>query len=488
MTEGPADRFHDTILMQYFDYKSRHWFKPLIDTHRAWSLCLVEAGAMAESDARSLWRALEELERIGPDGVLPYDRNFEYFYLHVERFLTERVGEDVAGNLNLGRTRPEPLTRMVLRGLLLDILDELLALRKTVLDLALREADTVMPGYTHCQQGQPTTLGHYLSAVAEHLARDCARLTCAYRTTNRCTLGCGALSGTSYPVDRELAAELLGFDGILENTFDCVASMDHKVEAMAALSGCMVALSRVAQDLHQWCTPEYGMAEVADGYASISSLMPQKKNSLVFEYVRSRAAAVVGDLTATLAMEHNTFFQDVEDICIEVELPVTHAFQDASRAIRLLEGVLSTIEFKRERMRRLANAGFSTASELADVIHRDCGLSYRSAHRVVARVVRGALDRGLAADEVGVDLVQESAIEVIGVKPDLAADRLADALDATGFVNNRAVAGSPLPDRLAAMLESGCDRVAADGRIVADARRRLRDAEASLRSRVAEPA
>ncbi|MQB00146.1 MAG: argininosuccinate lyase [Actinobacteria bacterium] len=485
MSVAPSPLFHDTILRQFFEFKQRFWFAPLVATHRAWAVCLYEAGLIDREDARKIRQALDELETTGPSAAEPYDLNFEYFYLHVERFLSERIGEEVVGNLNLGRTRPEPLTRMALRNLILPLSEDLLTLRGALLQLAGREVATVMPGYTHCQHGQPTTLAHYLSALLNHLERDTERLLAGFAQTNRSSLGCGALAGICYNVDRRRAASLLGFDDIVVNTFDAVAAMDHKVETLAAVANTMANLSRFAQDLHQWCTLEYGMAEVDDSFASVSSLMPQKKNSLVFEYVRARAGAVIGSLTAVLAMEHNTFFQDVEDICIDVEFPLAEAFETASRALRLMTGVCSAMTFHPERMLALANQGFSTASGLADVIHEDCELSYRTAHRIVARTVRLALDRGLDAQGVGPGLVDECALEVVGRRLELSSERLTEALDASRFVNKLKVEGSARAAAVEEMLEASTRRNAADAARVKDAYGGLSAADEELRETIA---
>src|SRR5439155_15144793 len=165
-------------------------------------------------------RALDEIEAAGPNALRPFDPAVEFYYLHMERALVARVagGEAVVGNLNLGRTRPEPLNRMIMRQALLRLLDHLLQTRGTLLDRADAEAETVMPGYTHLLHAQPTTLGHYLLAVHDHLSRDTVRLVAAYETTDQCTLGCGAMSGTSLPIDRQRVRELLGFSRLCENT------------------------------------------------------------------------------------------------------------------------------------------------------------------------------------------------------------------------------------------------------------------------------
>src|SRR5436190_12610422 len=176
---------------------------------------------------------------------------------------------------------------MVVREAILRVLGDVLKTRRTLLDRAHAEAETVMPGYTHLLHAQPTTFGHYLAAVHDHFERDTRRLLAAYDTTDQCTLGCGAMSGTSLPVDRERVRELLGFSRLCENTIDSVSASDHVTETASALAGVMTIVGRLAQDLYIWSSQEFGMIDVTDAFASPSSLMPQKKNALVLEYVRS---------------------------------------------------------------------------------------------------------------------------------------------------------------------------------------------------------
>lgn len=484
MGAPPAPLFHETVLRRFFDYKRERWFWPLVATHRAWTVCLHEAGMIDDDEARALRDALDALAQAGPEAAEPYEPAFEYFYLHIERFLVGQVGEQVAGQLNLGRTRPEPLTRMTLRGDVLGLLHRLVDLRATLVTLAGRELETVMPGYTHCQHGQPTTLAHYLSALISHLERDTERLLTAYGTVNRCTLGCGALSGVGFPLDRGLAAELLGFEGIVENTYDAVASGDQKVEALAAAAGALSVLGRVAQDLHQWCTIEYGMAQVDPGYASISSLMPQKRNSLVFEYVRARSAMVAGALSTVLGISHNTFFQDVEDVCIDVEPALTDAFESASSAVQLFEGVVGTMRFDRERMLELARTGFSTVSALAEAIGDEAGLSYRTSHRIVALALQRTLDRD-GGHELNGAAIDDAAATVIGRPLGLPPEVMAGSLDPVSFVRTRTVEGSPAPDAVASMLEASKQALERDQAALERAGERLSAGEARLTAALA---
>ncbi|MFQ5895445.1 MAG: argininosuccinate lyase [Nitrospinota bacterium] len=480
LAAAPSEIFNKTILRPLFAFKRRHWFYPLMTTHKAWTVVLYEAGVIDRSDAARLLAALSELEAAGPDALGEFNPAFEYFYLHAERALSQKLGEDVVGNLNLGRTRPEPLSRMVTRGRLLDLADRLAGLRKTVQGLAAQYRDTVMPGYTHLQHAQPTTFGHYLLAFEDNLARDFQRLRAAYDNVNANTLGCGALAGSALPIDRDRLSSLLGFHTTRENTLDCVAGVDHMVEAVAMLANLMQTMSRVAMDIDVWASFEFNMVDFGDEFAGTSSLMPQKKNPYPCEYIRSRAGHIIGDLTSVLTVSHNTFFQDTEDICIEVLAPTWRAFDTADTSLELMTGFLATVTPKEEVMRARSAQGFSTATALADLIHARCGLSYRTGHRIVGRTVLAAIGQGKGALEVTPEMVQAAAREVTGEPLALTAEEVRRALDPSQFVQAHKIKGGPAPEVLAGMLETRASALAADQGWVAERRRSLAEAADAL--------
>jgi len=417
----------------------------------------------------------------------PFDPAVEYFYLHMERALVERVdeGEAVVGNLNLGRTRPEPLARMVVRDGLLRVLEDVISLRETLLARAEAEAETVMPGYTHLQHAQPTTLGHYLTAIHDHLARDTTRLFAAFDTTDRCTLGCGAMSGTSLPVDRERVRALLGFQALCENTIDSVSAADHVTETAAALAGVMTILGRFSQDLYVWSSQEYGMIDVTDAFSSPSSLMPQKKNALVLEYVRARTARVIGALAGSFAVMHNVGYMDTEEVEIESYRPLFEAFDLVGEALPTIRAVVATMVPDRALMRTRAAWGFSSVTALAETIQTEMGLSYRTAHRIVARAVLLAIERGRDATGIDAALLDAAADEILGRRLAIDAQTIADCLDPRRFVDRHRITGAAAPDEVRRMVAVRRIRIAAEKQGLAAHRQRIRDGEGALRAAVA---
>lgn len=478
----PGQVYADTVLEPSYRFMLAHYFEALAETNLAWAAMLIETGIVPAGTGGKLLDALVELERAGPGALGEFDARYEYFYSHMEAWLIEHAGEDVAGEINIGRTRPEPLTRMALRIRLLDVTGQVADLSDVLLALAERHVDTVMPQWTHMQTAQLSTLGHYYVAIADALQRDVARLLAAYRTTNACTLGCGALAGTSYPVDRDLVARLLGFDGVRMNTIDAVSGGDHVLEATAAIGNLMVTLSRLSEDLYIWHTEEFGFVTVADEFAGSSSMMPQKKNAYPFEYVRARAAHAVGEMTSAFGTLHNTNYQDIKDVEEELVPPAMRTLAEASRSLTLLAGTIGSMEVHEARMLELAGAGFAAATELAATVHRETDLNARTAHRVVGNLVLRAHKRGLGGRDVDLALLQESAREVLGHELDgVGEEHVRSALDPRGFVAAHDVPGGPAPERVREAIAAARERLEREGRApVAEAREALAAARREL--------
>jgi argininosuccinate lyase len=480
----PGALYTETILKPSYDFMLEHYFTPLVETNKAWTVMLVDAGIVEPEVGARLLDAIAELEAGGPAAMGEFNPKYEYFYSTMEHHLIAAAGEEVAGEINIGRTRPEPLARMVVRERLLTVLADLSALTEVLLDVADREVDTVMPQWTHLQHAQISTLAHYLLGIVGALARDSDRLSAAYRTVNRSTLGCGALAGSSYPLDRELVAGLLGFDGVRENTIDCVSSGDWVLETTAALANMMITLSRLSEDLYVWHSEEFDFVSVADEYAGSSSMMPQKKNAYPFEYVRARGAHAVGDMVSAFGTLHNTNFQDIKDVEEEIVPPVLRSLEEASRSLRLLAGTIGSMEIRRERMLERAAAGFASVTELAAVIHRQTDLSARTAHRVVGNLVLRAVKRGARATDVDAAMVDESAREVLGHDLDLDDATVRRALDPRGFVEAHDGPGGPAPDVVRKAAKRARAGLGSERDHVSAARSALTAAGAELRRRV----
>nr|WP_274607258.1 argininosuccinate lyase [Paracraurococcus ruber] len=436
--------------------------------HLAHGLMLDRQGIVAREALAACLRCVLNLAAQGPDAV-PVDHRAEDLYSYVERRIIAELGPDTGGRLHTGRSRNDlnaTTWRMAIRAELIAAQRALLALRGTLLRLAGEHAAVVMPGYTHSQHAQPVTFGYWLLAAADVLARDSTRLAGALRHVDACPLGAGALTTTAFPLDRALTAELLGFAAPLEIAYDAVSTHDDGLEATGALAILATFLSRLATDLVSWSTWEYGFVELADRHSAVSSIMPQKKNPAALEHVRAASAMVQGALTAALACNRNTPFADVGDAVTAVNEPILDAAARTRRILALMEEVFALLTLRPARMACAAAEGFGTATELADVIVRETGLSFRQAHNIVAAVVRDALDAGRSADAIRSADLDQAAQALLGRPLGIAASAVAQALDPAANIRARTVQGGPAPAEMARLLQARHAALAADAALL----------------------
>lgn len=429
-------------------------FEPQIQIHLAHCLMLERCGIIATDVARQLANELLALRDAGA-GTLERNIAFEDLYTHIEHFLIERLGPDVAGRLHTGRSRNDlgvTVWRMVLRDWLLDVRTSLLHFWRTLLDLAERYATAVMPGYTHSQHAQPITLGYYFAAFADVIERDVRRLEAAFATNNKNPLGAAALTTTGFPIDRALTTHWLGFDGLVENGYDAVASRDDAEEASCVLAMIGVHLGRLAEDLFVWHTAEFGFIEFGDDYANVSSIMPQKKNPGLLEFTKKHSGHLIGGSTQVLAAARGAWFTDANDATDAGNDPLHVMCQSTIACLEVLAAALATMEVRQDRMEELARIGYGTMTELADTIVRESGRSFRVAHNIVGRSVAIALERGLAADQITAQLLDETSLELMNEPLGIDAEAIQAALDPAENINRRTVTGGPSATELARML------------------------------------
>jgi argininosuccinate lyase len=414
---------------------------------------LVEEGIVSRPRGQRLLAGLLEVLDLGAHGF-PWDPRSGSYLVQVEHFLAGRVGDDVAGRLQTGRSRNDQQAaadRLLLRDLLLRVGDGLLALQRVVLDRAREHAGTVMPGYTHLQHAQPVTFGHALMRHASALERDLERLAGAYARTNRSALGGAALAGTSWPVNRRRTAELLGHDGLVLNSADAgVFARDYVEEVVAVLALLMADLGRLATELYVWHSWEFGFVEVEDGLAGTSSIMPQKKNPHALERVKATAGQAIGWLPAVMGCQRGVSSTDLDLAFGEDALP---GYGDAvDGALRLLAEALRTLTVHADVMAAKAGAFWSTASHLADELVRRHDLPFRTAHHVVARFVRDAVAGRQGPGEAGPELLARALRDVAGLDVALPAAEVRRLLDPRHFVETRVTEGSANPRQVRAHL------------------------------------
>ena len=446
---------HDPLYVEYIDRdryieELEYQFYTLLDTHRAWLVMLVERGIVPAKDAAAVLAGLGQLKSQGPESI-EYKPGYNDVYTHIEQWLIQEVGREPVAHLSLARTRPEPLMRMYYRGRILDCLEEIYNFRTVLLDAAEKHKGAVMPGYTHQQHGQPTTFGSYLLAIHDPLARASAWMEMAYNSTNESTMGCGALAGTAFKIDRYRVADLLGFDTIMESTIASVSTGDHLVQATSAANDAMITLSRMCIDMEQWSNTEAKFMEPAPEFSDVSSMMPQKKNPCVFEFARGKISRVLGDTVGIYAGLLKSFYADVIDLEMTYG-PSMRVLDQTEATFKFMSGVIRTMVIHKQRMLAATAEGFSTVSELADEIFRSKGLPHRLAHSIVANTVTRALEDGMVATDITAAYVEKIAAEVTGQPLGLSESQVKKALDPMEFVLSHDVPGGPAPKETTRMV------------------------------------
>ncbi|HEX7892211.1 MAG TPA: argininosuccinate lyase [Ramlibacter sp.] len=424
-------------------------FAWLTEVNEAHLLMLHKTGLVSPEVARKLASGLQQMEAEGPAAV-ELDPAREDPYFNYEAKLMTITGRDAGGRLHMARSRNDiaaTIDRMRARTIVLDVLEALGRVRRIALERASTFAGTVMPGYTHLQPAQPITFGFYLSALAETLGRDMDRLEAALPRIDALPLGAGALAGTRFPIDRRVTADALGFGSLVHNTLDAVASRDFAWEAMSAMAITALTWGRVAQDFYVWSTPEFGLLSFPDRVASTSSIMPQKKNPAVLEYLRGKSAHVVGLLNTSLVTVKGTHFTHTGDSSRESMRSFWECCEETMRCLSLFELIVGSVEPRPSHMLRRVGLDFSVATDLADGLVAEAGLSFRDAHHVVGGLVRMALDAGHSAGELTSAMLDLAAADVIGRTIGWPEETLRQYLDPIQSVNARRN-GGPAPSEV----------------------------------------
>ena len=402
---------------------------------------LGECGIIPQSDAETIANGLETLALELESGAAALSPDAEDVHMAVEALLTERIGP-VAGKLHTARSRNDQVAtdlRLYVRDAIDGLREQIAALQETLVGLAETHLDTLLPGMTHLQHAQPVRLAHHLLAYFWMLDRDRERLSETRARVNKLPLGAGALAGTTFPINRQRVAELLGFDGVIPNSLDAVSDRDFAIETVSALALVMVHLSRLCEELILWNSPEFGWVEMGDNVTTGSSIMPQKKNPDVAELVRGKAGRVFGDLTALLTLMKGLPLAYNKDMQEDKEC-VFDALDTAQICLSVMNTLLQNTEFKTEKMAASLSGDFSTATDLADYLVRQ-DLPFREAHAVVGKIVSDCLRRGMTLEDLTEEVLVTASPLFAGADPAaLVSPRgSADARSAFGGTGRNAV-------------------------------------------------
>ncbi len=449
------------VLEPGFREAQRLLFPHMIDASEAHVLMLAETGNLAPRAAAALLGALEQVRQEGAESFT-YQERVEDLFFAIEGRLIAIAGEDVGGNFQIGRSRNDldaALCRMFLRDHLVQVMVLTAQLRELLLDLAAAHVDTLMPGITHTQPAQPTTLAHFLLGVVGPLERDHQRLLAAFDRVNQSPLGVAAFTTSSFPLDRDRLAALTGFERLVENGYDAVGASDHMLESTSTAVNLVASLSRFVHDLLIWARHEVGVFRVDDAFIQISSIMPQKRNPVVLEHIGVRIGWVYGDAATVATIAHSAAFGDTNDVNDPIYVPLDRTFRATEAVLELLNGVLETATFNIDLLRIRAIDGNATTTALAEVLVRDHGLSWRTAHTIVSRAVSASLAQG---EPVSAALVNAISGDVLPESLTFSETDLGQILDPWQFVLNRTLPGGPAPSTVEAAIDAARARLAAD--------------------------
>ena len=413
---------------------------------------LAEVGVLSVADRDLIIDGLKAIEDEISRGDFVWRVELEDVHMNIESRLTDRIG--IAGKrLHTGRSRNDQVAtdiRLYLRDEIDAIRGELKRLMTGLIDLAEREADTIMPGFTHLQTAQPVTFGHHLLAWFENLKRDDERLVDLRARVNRMPLGSAALAGTTYPIDRRITAKLLGFDSICENSLDAVSDRDFAIEFCSASALIMMHLSRFSEELVLWASAQFNFVDLPDRFCTGSSIMPQKKNPDVPELVRGKSGRVFGHLMALLTLMKGQPLAYNKDNQEDKE-PLFDAADTVMGSLRAFADMVPALVPRRDIMREAARRGFATATDLADYLVKR-GLAFRDAHEVVGKAVGYGVSSGKDLAEMSLAELQEFSRDI--------SDDVFDVLTLEGSVNARDHIGGTAPKQVRAAVLRARERIA----------------------------
>ena len=413
----------------------RKFYKQDIEGSIAHVKMLGKQGILTQEEMQAIVKTLQDILNEVEDGTLEISTEYEDIHSFVEAKLIERLG-DIGKKLHTGRSRNDQVAldmRLFTReevkqtdALLTELLETLLGIMET-------NTETIMPGFTHLQKAQPITLAHHMGAYFEMFKRDRLRLHDIYERMNYCPLGSGALAGTTYPLDREYTAELLGFYGPTLNSMDGVSDRDYLIEYLSACATIMMHLSRFSEEVIIWNSNEYQFVEIDDAYSTGSSIMPQKKNPDIAELVRGKTGRIYGALMSLLTTMKGIPLAYNKDMQEDKELSFD-AMENVKGCIALFNGMLSTMKFNKEIMRNSANNGFTNATDAADYLVNH-GVPFRDAHGIVGQIVLYCIEKGIAIDDM-------SLAELKAISPVFEED-IYEAISMETCVNKRLTIGAP---------------------------------------------
>lgn len=478
----PAQNYKENVLADCFEDAKRYFLQPYIEVDFAHAIMLAEQKIITEDELRALLKALLNLD-LDSIQAKEYDGTFEDLFYFLQQQIAKNCGdEETAGKLHTARSRNDidvTIYRLYLRPEVLKLMGSAMELRTVFLNLASEHHETLIPAYTHTQPAQPSTLAHFLLAMAENLGRDIKRLQRAYDNMNFCPLGACAITTTGFPINRPRVAELLGFSAPTVNSYASIASVDYFTETLGATSALLVNIGKFAQEFLLMAMMEFNVIRLPDGYVQGSSIMPQKRNPVALEHIRALASKALGQSLGVMTSVHNTPFGDINDVEDDLQPLIYSALRDAHRSVSLFASTLKSATFNLETLRYRAEANFITVTELADSIVRRENLSFKNAHQIVGICVKNALAQ---KGEVTYEILQNAAQAIIERELSFTEAELTQTLTPEYFVSIRTIYGGPAPSETKRALSVEREAESIDHQWFDDATNSLKNASEKLKN------
>jgi argininosuccinate lyase len=449
MASVRSETYVKHVLSPTYQFTKRHHLHLILEINFAHVLMLMKQNIISKSVGQSLLRVNADVYRDGFEAE--YNSQYEDLFFMLEEQMARHVGQDTLGNMHIAFSRNDmdaTMFRMCWREKATAWLSELTTLRRSLLLLSDKYRYAVMPAYTHGQQAQPTTIAHYLVAAEAHLRRDCERGLSLLTRINKSPMGACALGTTGFPIDRQYVGELLGFDGLVLNSYDAVAAADYMLEIGAVLNTSFSFLSRFVSDLIFMTTNEVQTLKLHDSLVQTSSIMPQKRNPSALEHTRAMISRSIGELSAVYMMSHSVPFGDIVDIGDDIQPILQNGFDHATQVHQLLTEILNHCDFQTELLYERCRNGFSTVTEIADMLVREYHISFRQAHAIVSRFVQTLAGQGQTPRDCDVGLLNTTASQVLGKDISIEPEQYQQAIDPEHFVSVRQVQGGPSPSEV----------------------------------------
>ncbi|MDM5155700.1 argininosuccinate lyase [Bacillus sp. DX1.1] len=451
--EFPGKTYANCILQHVFQFQRDYLLQDMFMVHRTHIIMLVEEKLMKQQDAKVILTALEKVAQI-PENQLLYEPEHEDLFFLIEHLMQKEANEDFVSNMHIGRSRNDmgvAMYRMSLRRFLLRFMEHFMLLQESMLDTAAEHMETIMPAYTHTQPAQPTTFGHYILAVYDTMQRDLERVWKAYHIVNRSPLGAAALSTTSFPINRQRVANLLGFSNVIENSYDAIASADYLLETSAALMITMTNSSRWLHDFLLLATKEYSGITVANPYVQISSIMPQKRNPVSIEHARALTSRSFGEAFAVFQMIHNTPFGDIVDTEDDLQPLLYEGFEKAIRVFCIMNAVVRTMKVETETLRSRSSKHAITITDFADTLTKQYDIPFRLAHHAAGDIAKMSAQQEKELHELDlkdVNMYLQAKFHMV-----LTEKEWSNIISPEAFVEKRTVYGGPSKKEMKRMIQ-----------------------------------